>query len=263
MHNLKLSLLVELTKRDIAGKFKDTALGFLWIPITPVFSLLIYYYIFGVIFQARWQMTNTDVNFVNATVAPVLFIGLICFNFFSECFSRAPSLMRENTNYIKKIVFPIGIFPLVVFLGALFNMIINFFILIFFYLIIIGIPPVTTLLVPIILIPLFLMMLGVIYGVSGLGVYLPDLKHVVPPITMAFMFLTPIFYPLSLVPENMRFFVKLNPMTTVLEQARELLFIGQVPSLGDFWISCTIGTVCFVVGYVFFRKTQKGFADVL
>lgn len=263
MLNQKIILLKNIIKRDIESKFKGSLLGSLWVVVTPLMLLLVYFYVFSVVFRARWSLPQTGEIAGSALSALILFSGLTCFNFFSECFGRAPGLMRENTSFIKKIVFPLHLLPLGAIGLALFNLVISYGLLFFLYFLIVGIPPITVLLLPLVLLPFILFTSGLTFFLASLGVYLPDIKQIVPPISMAVMFLSPIFYPMDMVPASLKDFVMLNPFTWFLEDIRNVLFNGIIPPFESFGVELLSTGLFFILSILFFQKTKKGFSDVL
>lgn len=260
---IHLNLAWGLAKRDFSARFRGSILGAFWMIVNPLFTLAIYYYVFSLIFKARWQVLLPSGEDAEAPSALVLFMGLICFNFFSECFNRAPGLIRENPSYVKKIVFPLEIMPLVSITSALFTATINICLLFLFYVFSVGLPSWQALLLPLTFLPLVIGCLGLVYCLSALGIYLPDLKSLVGPISMSFMFLTPIMYPLSIVPDKIRNYVLLNPLTHIVEQTRAVFFAQTLP-MWTHWLVLMGGSVLFLaLSFWMFRKLRKGFADVL
>jgi lipopolysaccharide transport system permease protein len=172
-------------------------------------------------------------------------------------------LMRENPNFIKKVVFPLEILPLAVTLSSLVNAAIGYGLLLVFHLIFVGLPPLTAVALPLVLLPMFFAVLGVAYLLSSLGVYLPDMKLAVPPIAMALMYLSPIFYPLEMVPKVLRPLVGWNPFTPVLENVRHVFFFGVWPDWLGLLVQLIVSLVFLRGCYWFFMKTKKGFPDVL
>lgn len=247
-------------RRDLATKFRGSVLGSVWMLVTPILTLLVYFFVFSVVFKARWSSSYV---LDSKTSALILFSGLITYTFFSECFLRAPTLMRENPNFIKKVVFPLEILPVAITLSAVVNAAIGYGLLLLFNLVLIGLPSVSSVALPVILLPMFLAVLGVSYLLASLGVYLPDIRLVVPPISMAIMYLSPIFYPLDMVPQVLRPLVSLNPFTPVLENLRHAFFFGQWPDPLGLAIQLLISIVFLGACYWFFMKSKKGFPDVL
>jgi lipopolysaccharide transport system permease protein len=252
-------LLHRLTKREIEAKYKGSAFGFLWSILTPLLLLAVYTFVFSVIFNARWDnQSSSKVEF-----ALILFSGLIVFNIFSECATRAPSLMLANVSYIKRVVFPLEILPWVIVLSALFQATINLLVLLLGYLIAIGLPPLTTLALPLSFLPIIMISVGLGLFFSSVGVYFRDLQQLVSVFVMIVMFLTPIFYPLSAIPPQFRGLIALNPISEIIEIFRNLIFWGKLPSLLTSLIVFIFSWLTAWFGFSWFIKTKKGFADVV
>lgn len=247
------------TKREVLGRYRGSALGLLWSFFNPVFMLLVYTFVFSVVFKARWSSGSDS----KAEFALVLFAGLMVFNLFSECINRAPGLILSNVNYVKKVVFPLEILPFVTLLSALFHMGVSLVVWLLAYVILIGPPHLTVLYLPLILLPLALLTMGLSWALASLGVYLRDVSQLIGVVTMSLMFLSPIFYPVTALPEAYRHLLYLNPLTTVIEQARAVLYFGAAPDFA--LLAVYLAATCLVawLGFAWFQKTRKGFADVL
>lgn len=252
-------LVLRLARRDLEARYRGSVLGLFWAVLTPLLMMGVYTFVFSVVFQARWGNSSGG----KAEFALLLLSGLILFTVFSDCVARAPGLMLENVSYIKKVVFPLEILPAVTLAVALANATIGFVILEIFAALLFGVPPLTTLLFPLILLPLCLFTLGVTWFLSSLGVFLRDIKQMVGVLVTVLMFLSPIFYPVSAIPEAYRPLILLNPLTLLLEHAREALFWGRVPNPLE-WLACTaVAALVAWLGYAWFQKTRKAFADVV
>lgn len=252
-------LIGELIKREVSGKYKGSFLGTFWSFFNPILMLTVYTFVFSVVFKARWN--NADST--KGEFALILFSGLIIFNLFAECFARAPNTILQNANYVKKIVFPLEIFPIVAMGAALFHLFVSLIVWLIFHIIIVGIPPATSLLLPLVLLPLVLMTLGFSWLLSSLGVYLRDVSQIIGILTTALMFLSPIFYPLASLPKDYQGMFLLNPMTATIEQARTILIYGNLPDWHMLAVSTSISIVILWAGFAWFQKTRKGFSDVL
>ncbi|PSV19657.1 ABC transporter permease [Photobacterium kishitanii] len=253
------NLIYTLTKRDITSRYKGSAIGVLWSFITPIMMLAVYTFVFSVVFKAKWNIGSTS----KTEFALVLFSGLIIFNVFSECISRAPGLIVGNANYVKKVVFPVEILAIICLLTSLFNFIISFSVWLLFYIIFFGIPHIEILLLPIVLLPFFILILGLSWFLSSLGVYVRDIIQVIGIIIMIMMYLSPIFYPISLIPEAYQKFMYLSPLTYVVEQSRDVMMWGQGINWHAWFIYTGLSCVTAYLGCVWFNITKKGFADVI
>lgn len=253
-------LLWQLTVREVTGRYKGSVLGLVWSAITPLLMLAVYTFVFSVIFRARWGGVQSESRL---TFALTLFCGLILFNLFSECLNRAPTLIVQNSNYVKRVVFPLEILPLSVLGGALFFAAVSMLIL----LISVGVAMQTVSLAlplfPLVLLPLLLLTVGLSWFVASLGVYLRDVGQLIGVVLQILFFMTPIFYPIEMVPEKLRVILRINPLAVVIESARKTLMRGEAPD----W--CALGCVTLLsamaaqLGYAWFMKTKRGFADVL
>lgn len=252
-------LILNLTKREIAGRYKGSVFGILWSFFNPVFMLVVYTFVFSFIFNARWSVESTS----KAEFALVLFAGLIVFNFFSECAIKAPATILSNVNYVKKVIFPLEILPIVNATSALFHACISIIVWLAFYIIEVGVPHVTILLVPVYILPLFIFALGVGWLLSALGVFLRDVGQMISIFVTALMFLSPIFYPITAIPEKYRPLLNLNPLAPAISEFREIFYWGTVPSLSVYACYLAGCTIFSWFGFFVFQKTRKGFADVL
>ena len=253
-------LILQMSKREIIGRYKGSMLGVLWSFLAPLAMLLIFTFVFGEIFGAKWPgMENSG----GLDFAAALFVGLVLYTFFSECLSRAPSLVISNVNYVKKVVFPLEILAVIALLAALFHLLTAYVILVLLILFSGWTLSWPILLLPLILLPFMLMALGFTWWLSALGVYLRDIAQVIGPIMIAMLFLSPVFYSLDSVPQKLLWIYHLNPLTFVIEEARNLLLYANTPNWAGLALYSAISLPVFFLGYAFFQKTRKGFADVL
>ena len=252
-------LIVDLIKREVVGRYKGSTLGLLWSFFNPVLMLAVYTFLFSVVFKARWLGgSDSKVEF-----ALILFSGLLMFNLFSEVLNRAPGLILNNANYVKKVIFPLEILPVVTLGAAAFHMLVSLAVWLIFFLVFISVPSWTALQVILIFVPLVLMTLGLAWLLASLGVYLRDVGQVIGLVTTVLMFLSPVFYPVAALPEKFRAIMYLNPLTYIIEDTRNVMIWGK--SLDWFhWGSLTaLSALIAWLGFAWFQKTRKGFADVL
>lgn len=245
--------------REVMGRYRGSVMGILWSFFNPVFMLVVYTFVFSVVFRARWNVGSES----KTEFALVLFAGLIAFNLFAECVTRAPTLILSNANYVKKVVFPLEILPLVSLGSALFHGFVSLGVWLLAYLVLFGAPHVTVFLFPFIIAPLILLLLGLTWALASLGVYLRDVSQFIGILVTATMFLTPIFYPTNALPGEFRVLLRANPLATVIEQTREVLFWGRSPDFLQLSIFALISVLVAWLGFAWFQKTRKGFADVL
>jgi lipopolysaccharide transport system permease protein len=256
-------LIAQMIKREIVARYRGSFLGILWSFINPILMLAIYTFVFGVVFKVRLDPQNNDFYEDKFTFALLLFTGLILFNLFSECLSRAPGLILANVNYVKKVIFPLEILPLVALGSALFHAGISFLVLISFLLIINHPLHLTMLLLPIIVLPFVLLTLGLSWMLTSIGVFVRDIGQFIGLLLTMLLFLSPIFYPASALPESIRDYLFLNPLTFIIEQARSVILYGQMPDWMGLIVYYALAAFIAWMGLTWFHKTRKGFADVL
>lgn len=256
---LNNNLLLQLTKRDVLSRYRGSVLGVVWSVLNPLFMLAVYTLVFGTIFKARWNnIEDSNVHF-----ALILFCGLTAYNIFAETVSRSPSIVVGNPNYIKKVVFPLHILPLTILGSALVNAGIGIGIILIANLVLSGSIHWTVVFLPLVLLPLILFALGLSWFLASLGVYVRDVVQVVPVLVTAMLFLSPIFYPISALPPNMQILAQINPIGYVVEDFRQVLIWGQLPNFQWLSFGLVFGAVTAVLGFTWFQKTRRGFADVV
>jgi lipopolysaccharide transport system permease protein len=253
------SLIKSFVQRDVLGRYRGSVMGILWSFLNPLFMLVVYTFVFSVIFKARWGTGNDS----KTEFALILFAGLMVFSLYAECINRAPGLILGNPNYVKKVVFPLEILPWVNLGSALFHGGISLGVWLLAYVIFFGTPHLTALYLPLILLPLFFLIMGLSWALASLGVYLRDVAQFVGIVTSTLMFLSPIFYPVTALPERYRGLLYINPMTPVIEQTRDVLYWGKAPDLFMLGIYLVVTALIAWLGFAWFQKTRKGFADVL
>lgn len=254
-----IDLTRQLIKREIISRYRGSVMGFFWTMLTPLMMLAIYTFIFGYVFDVR--RGNSEMP--DGLFAVNLFCGLIVHGFFAEGINRAPTLITGNVNYVKKVVFPIEIFPWVTVGATLFHSMMSFTVLCLFNLAVTGSIPVTIIWLPVVLLPFVLLMTGAIWLFSALGVYLSDIKQLMGMLTTALLFLSPIFYPISALPPALQSVIYLNPLALIIEQCRDVLLWGKLPNFTALAVYFIVALVVAVIGFTWFQKSRRGFADVL
>jgi lipopolysaccharide transport system permease protein len=253
------SLLYGLIRRDIAGRYRGSAMGLLWSLLTPMLLLGIYTFVFSVVFQARWGGQEAD----KIAFATNLFAGMIVHGFVAECISRAPLLILQNVNYVKRVIFPLELLPWMLLGSALFHALLSLVVLLGFILLARGQLPITVVLLPLVWLPLLLGTLGVTWILASLGVFLRDISQLTGTAITVLLFLSPIFYPASALPQPYRTILYLNPLTSVIEQTRVILIAGELPSVLYIVAASLAGAGVAVLGFVWFQRSRRAFADVL
>lgn len=255
------SLTVTLVRREIAGRYRGSVLGILWSLITPLFMLSVYTFVFGIVFKARWAGAGDNASM--GEFAVTLFAGLTVFQLFAEVVGRAPSLVLANQNYVKKVVFPLEVLAPVALGSALFHACVSLLVLLVAILLVHGAIPWTALFLPLILAPFCLAILGIAWFLASLGAYVRDINQVLGTIITALLFTSPVFFPLSAMPASLRPWAMLNPIAVPVEQARNVLIFGRNPDFMALGYYSLAAMFVAVLGYLWFQKTRKGFADVL
>jgi lipopolysaccharide transport system permease protein len=253
-------LIAQMTRREVAGRYKGSALGLAWSFFNPVFMLAVYTFVFSVVFKARWGVGGEESK---TQFALVLFVGMIVHGLFAEVLNRAPGLILSNVNYVKKVVFPLEILPVIAMGAALFHSIISLGVLMAVFALFNGYLRWTVVFTPLVLLPLIILTTGLAWMLASLGVFLRDVGQTIGIITMVMMFLAPVFYPVTALPEEMRPWIMANPITFIIEQAREVLIWGRLPNWTGLGIYTLVATTVAWAAYAWFQKTRKGFADVL
>lgn len=253
-------LIAQMTRREVVGRYRGSIMGLAWSFFNPVLMLVVYTFVFSVVFKARWGMGDDEskINF-----AIVLFVGLIVHGLFAECVNRAPGLILSNVNYVKKVIFPLEILPAIAMGSALFHTIVSLIVLLVALLLTgVGISW-TVLLFPFVIFPLLLATMGFAWFLSALGVFLRDIGQITGIFTTVLLFLSPVFYPLSALPGKYQAILQFNPLTFVIEESRKVLVFGQLPDFGGWLLYLAVSCLFAWLGYAWFQKTRKGFADVL
>lgn len=252
-------LLKQLVKKDIQQRYQGSVLGMLWSFLVPILMLIIYTFVFSEVFQAKWDIDTSD----KYQFALVLFCGLSAFNMVGEVMNRSTGLIAANTNYVKKVIFPLEMLPVVVTFSALFNCVISFLILIAAKLVLYQNVSITLYMIFLAMIPLIIMSVGLSLFISAISVYLKDVGNFISVLVAVLMYMSPVFFPLSAVPESFRGICEANPMTYIIENFRNVVLYGKSLDWQFFGISCAVALGIYLLGKVVFMRAKEGFADVL
>lgn len=249
-------LLGQLIKRDVLLRYRGAMFGVLWIFLSPLLMLGIFAYVFGQVFQARGGAAEVALPFWL-----FLYSGLIVFNIFSETVSRAPASVRGYPSFVKKIIFPVQILPLVPLGAALVHAIFNFLILVVALVWTGNFHP-QTLLYPIALAPVIFLAMGFSWFLGAWGVFIKDMTQIVPVFIQMLMFLSPVFYPVSAVPSVLQPLYRFNPLGHVIEFSRDLV-TGQPAEWSVWGLAFLVSLLVALLGNLFFQHSREEFADVL
>ena len=254
------NLIWQLTRRDVVGRYRGSVLGIFWSLFHPLLMLGVYTFIFGVVFKAKWGLAPSESRL---DFALVLFAGLIVYGIFSECISRAPGVIVAQPNFVKKIVFPLEVMPVVLLGSALFHALVSLAVLLVAIVLTRGLPPWTALLLPAVILPLCSLCLGLAWFLASMGVYLRDTTQVIGIVTSMLMFLSPLFFPLSALPPQLRIVLAFNPLSLPIELSRQLLLGGQPPDWPSLALYAVVSLAVMWMGFWWFQRTRRGFADVI
>jgi lipopolysaccharide transport system permease protein len=254
------NLIRQLAWRDVLGRYKGSYLGILWSFITPLAMLVVYAFVFSVVFKAKW---GTGSNESRLEFALTLFCSLLVFNVFAECVSRSPGLILSNANYVKKVVFPLEILPVSALWASLTHAAISLVILLPALIVATRTLSSTIWLFPVIMIPFCALTLGLGWFFAALGVFLRDIAHPIGVAIQILLFTSGVFFPLSVVPEQFQFLLKLNPLVILLEDARRTVMWGQFPDWPWLIFVTCVSIFVMQLGYAWFMKSKRAFADVI
>ena len=256
------SLIYQMANREVVGRYRGSAMGLMWSFLNPVFMLTVYTFFFAVVFKSKWGDSGGGSD-SKTQFAVILFVGMIVHSLFAEVISRAPTLILGNANYVKKVVFPIEILSVISVCAALFHSAISLLVLAVAFIIFNGFIHPTVLLLPLVFLPYVIFITGVAWMLASLGVYVRDLAQTINVFVTVLLFLSPVFYSISAVPVQLQTLIYLNPLTFIIEQSREVLIWGHLPNFVGLFIYTVVACSVASLGFFWFQKTRKGFADVL
>ena len=253
------TLIWQFARRDVLARYRGSLLGLGWSFLTPLLMLAVYTFVFRVVFKARWTGEATgDFEF-----ALQVYAGLIVFSLFAEVVNRAPRLVLEQPNLVKKVVFPLEILPWVAVLAGLFHLALNLVALLAAAAIARGGLPLSILALPLVLVPFVPLLLGLGWFLASFGVFVRDVGQITSLLVSLLMFLSPVFYPVSSLPERWQPWLRANPLTPVIEQLRRVALEGLWPDWPQLVLQLAIAGAVAWAGARWFAATRKGFADVL
>lgn len=254
----RADLIFSFAKRDLLGRYKGSALGIAWAVLTPVVMIAIFTFIFAGIFGARFGAGDSHWDY-----ALYLFCGLLPWTMFQETVQQSSNTIVANANLVKRVVFPLETLPAAQAFAALGNQLFATIALLIATLVIRQNLQLTALWLPVLLIPQLLFALGAAWLIASLGVFMRDIAQGITLLLMAWMYLTPIIYPESIVPERFRWFIDINPFTSLVRSYRRVFLDGFAPDWRGLLYFSLVALVIFVFGYWWFARTRKNFADVI
>lgn len=252
-------LVWQLTRRDVVSRYRGSVFGLAWSFFNPLLMLAVYTFVFSVVFKARWGLDTTG----HGDFAVILFVGIIVHGVFAECVNRAPGLVLNNSSYVKRVIFPLETLPWVAMGATLFHSSVSILVLLIAQVLLRGSIPVTALWLPVVILPLVIGTVGVSWLLAAFGVYLRDIGQVTGILTTVMLFMAPVLYPVQALPERLRPYIYLNPLTFIIEQSREVLLWGHAPNLIGLGKYALGAMLLAWIGFAAFQKMRRGFADVL
>ncbi len=246
-------MIASLVRKDLRGRYKGSVLGFFWTFLNPLMQLLVYSLVFSIIVRVEVEKYYL-----------FLFVALIPWIFFSSALTSGSGVILNQKDMVKKIYFPREVLPIAHALTNFINMLFSF-IVVFIVILIsgVGINFIALLYLPLIMLIEFTLVLGITFLTSSITVYMRDLEHIMTILNMLWMYLTPILYSITMIPEVYLPYIQLNPMTAVIVAYRDILYYAQVPHIQTLLSAVIMAVVVLVVGYLVFTKIQRYFAEEL
>ena len=250
-------LIAVLASREVKQRFQGSILGVGWSLLVPLATLAMYTAVFAGVFKMRWPGSQGG----PLEFALTVFVGLLVHGFLAECLNRSPALLVGNVNYIKRVVFPLEVLAVTMIAPAVFNLLAGMLVLLVFAVGVMHALPWTTIWLPLVVAPLLLIGLGIAWIVSPIGVVIRDMSQVVGLVSTALLFLSPVFYPLSALPEWLRPLALLNPLSFAIEQARAVLLAGESPDVLGLVVFWLLSAGFAAVGFAAFQVARRWMAD--
>ncbi len=253
------NLIWQFARREVLGRYRGSVLGVGWTVLTPMAMLAVYTLVFRHIFKAKWPGVEDG----NMSFALNLFAGLLVFNWAAEFLSRAPRLVAEQPNLVTKVVFPLQVLPWSALLSSFFHVAVSCLVWLAGCLLFGQGVHASWLALPLVFLALVPTLLGLGWALSALGVYFRDLSEIVGLFMGMFLFLTPVFFPLSVLPDFLQGWVAFNPLAVPIEALRSIGLMGVWPNFASLTQLFLVGVLVALFGAWLFETSRKGFADVL
>lgn len=254
-------LLYTLVRHDVNAVYSGAVFNLLWAVVTPLVTLSVYSFVFGYILDSSFTRGSSHGGHLSFALG--LFNGLIIWDFFSTVVSQSPKAITSKPNYVKKIVFPLEILPIVQVGSGLFQFLLCFIVLLFGIVLSGSSLFWRALLIPCFLIPILFYAVGFSWFLSSLGVFFRDVANAINPLLQIVWFGSAIFFPISSVPAPFQRLFYMNPLAACIEESRRFAILGQPSNLGIVLVHLVVGWLVACFGLFFFRKTQQSFADVI
>jgi lipopolysaccharide transport system permease protein len=247
-----------MVKRDLLGQYKGSVVGFFWTIINPLGHLLLYTFVFSIILKVKFGASDYPGSF-----AMYLMAGFLPWSALGESLTRTTSCITEQPNLVKRVVFPLEILPLAVVVSSMISAILGLIILVALVGVFTHQVAATIFFAPLILLSQFMFVAGLSWLVASLGVYIQDLRHMMTLTLQTWMYLTPIIYPMDKFPHSIAFLAWINPMAGMVNDYRRVLLENLPPDWNHYFVYTAMAVAIWSVGYFFFCKTKRSFADVV
>jgi lipopolysaccharide transport system permease protein len=254
----RLDLVWPLARRMIVARYRGSALGIVWAVLTPAVMIAVFTFLFAGLFGARFTPGGTPWDY-----ALYLFCGLLPWTAFSESLQQSAGIVVAHSNLVKRVIFPLEALPVAQALASLVGQLFGTVALLLATLVIRRELHATILWLPVLLVPQLLLTLGASWLVASLGVFIRDTAQVLGLVLMAWLYLTPIIYPEQIVPARFRGALELNPFTPLVRSYRRVMLEGTAPDFHGLLYLTAISLAAFLIGYWWFARTRKNFADVI
>lgn len=253
------SLLRKLVERDISMKYRGSAIGIGWALLSPLLLLTVFYFFLRVVLNSRWPGSDQTDTFFALNV----FSGLLFHAMLAETMTRSTGIILGNPNYIKKVLFPSEYLPIMVAVSAFVGQLIAISLLLVITFIHAPIS-ITQLVICVALLLLWLLgCIGVALIFAAIGTYFKDLGQIVGMLSMILMFMSPVFYPISAVPEQYRSIIEINPLTLFITAFRETVISQKILAISDLGILVVISTSTLLLGLLLFKRLSSRFTDAV
>lgn len=251
------SLIRTMVRRDVLGRYRGSFGGAFWTVLNPLILMLTYFFVFGVVLRTKFPNDPSRSGFALYFLA-----GMLPWLAVSEAAGRAPTVLVEHRNFVKKLVFPVETLPINLVVAGLVSEIfgVALFLLVSYFAR--GYVPLSIVWLPVLLIPQVLLTAGICWFLAALGVFLRDLAQINGFLLTLWFFLTPICYPEASLPGPALRVLSKNPMFVLVRGYRALLE-GRAPALGPYWKLCVVAAAIFILGHAWFYKLRKSFADII
>jgi lipopolysaccharide transport system permease protein len=244
-----------MVRRDILGRYRGSFGGAFWTIISPLLLMLTYFFVFGVVLRDRHS--------TRSGFALYFLSGMLPWLAFSEAVGRAPTVLIEHRNFVKKLVFAVETLPVNLVAAGLVT---EFFAVVLYSIFLAfarpGIPP-SVLWLPVLLIPQLLFTAGLSWFLAALGAFVRDLGQVIGFVLTLWFFITPICYPETSLPPSATLLLSKNPIYVLVRGYRDIFLYNQAPAFGPLWKLWLVSAVVFILGHAWFYKLRKSFADMI